>query len=834
MAKKKKASNNPKSDVKKATASVEKAYDKLLPYVGYKRLENILADFTYNTSVGEELGTAEGKVNYDKHRVAYLKALADRVESTDTTDLKVLSDKLSFSNAGDKMKALRNIDFNKADLDSINKYFPESYDAYNLRFARPFVKKRDGGQVMKKQVGNLFGSGGPYGAADVYGAGNFYRNGGKIDKKQLAMRLLPMLMGMPSMEEGGYYDQSSELAALADSINSYGPIVNEVMESPFSGKKNKKKEVTKKDAVTTKDIMKEIEKKNDANMPATPEELKKAKEQLIMLEQATNYAGDNSLPAGALGTLMLPSNRYGGLTEVYGDLPEYEYGGLPVEGETNAEARNRQGRQSVAGQTLGGAGTGAATGAAIGSAIVPGLGTAIGAGAGAIIGGVSGFFKGKRDKREAEEYDAEMVAQQNRLDQEARSAEIEKAAQNEYNTYLNDQQSALAGADLATDQTGYGVDMMRKGGLVGAPQFEVEGGEIYQGGGIQQVYGQGELKSNSNNSMKIEGPQHEQGGVKMESSEGGRIFSDKLKPKGEKETFAALADVYTKQLGKIEDTAKGGDTAAQNTAKYMKQGIESKLDELFNAQEELKAKREESKAKREAKKMEAEMPEYSVGGMAAASFGPALINPLYNIGKGVFSKLEYATAEEVDAADYSDMLAQQRRAQSDAAAAYKDMEMEASKTETYNPAAEMATARETAARTRYDMQKATGGNLRALMSANMAAQRAQTGMEGSVLGKAQQMDIAARQAARDKVLGVKGQAAQQQYAAQSALAQIMGQQSQADQQAALYNAQVREKNQLYRLQAQAARDAYLDAGIAGLGQGIYTGMGTFQDMKSLA
>ena len=302
----------------------------------------------------------------------------------------------------------------------------------------------------------------------------------------------------------------------------------------------------------------------------------------------------------------------------------------------------------------------------------------------------------------------------------------------------------------------------------------------------------------------------------MESSEQGRIFSDKLRPKGNKETYAKLAEVFTDKINKLEENTASGDPIAANTQKYMKQRYEGNLDELFNDQETMKADKAERKAKRDAKKMEG-LPQFNAGGYLAA------IGPAYNIYQGLFGKLDYATAEQIDAADYSRIMQQQQKSQERAAKGYKRMAKEAGDYETYNPAAELAAAREAAARARYDMRNAGGGNLRALMAGSAAAQRAQTAAVGSVLGKKQQMDIAAREQARQRRLGIEAQALQTAMAGDSALAQIMMQQEQANQQAMLYNAQAREKNQLYRLQAKGARQAYLDQGMADIGGALYAG-----------
>lgn len=50
----------------------------------------------------------------------------------------------------------------------------------------------------------------------------------------------------------------------------------------------------------------------------------------------------------------------------------------------------------------------------------------------------------------------------------------------------------------------------------------------------------------------VDGPSHKQGGVNISAPVGSRVFSDRLKPKGSKETYAELADKLKKQIDKYK------------------------------------------------------------------------------------------------------------------------------------------------------------------------------------------------------------------------------------------------------------------------------------------
>lgn len=648
-------------------------------------------------------------------------------------------------------------------------------------------------------------------------------------------------------------------------------------------------------------------------------------------------------------------------------------------------AQTETGRVSVGGQTASGAMKGAAAGAMFGP---------WGAGIGALVGGAGGYIQGQQDLRQ----------------------EKFTNLKGNFTDNLNEQAANIANAQYGKDYAGYGVGQMRNGGMVG-PQYEAEGGEILQSPNISKLYGDGDLQRNSSNAVRLEGPSHDNGGMPMSTNGEGRIFSDKLKPTGEKKkTFADLADVYTKELGKLEkseETSAGN--AAKNTSKYMKKALNAKLDALFEAQEMQKAEKEEKRMQREFKKggilpmaqdgltpqqmanlsqierdalarrnasrnmgdtdldYEASLqaledkkaaeiaaanmpisdalggtytppnalfirqedqeapnyadafnnvglPEYTpsqqsireanlrdIMGSIDPKFStpedaPTLdtrntpmdnfLNPedisfgavnefeedvaleneadtlrtlaeedLANVsfGKDASQFLDPNTAygpinefedvemeDEVDAEDTfaTDMLGKRVRADQEAkrkaeAEKYKyledanrmamasampalgynlyqglfgkedianfgrmgatpgmdEMARLAGEYEAYNPAAELAAARESAGRARYDIANQAGGNLAMLMRGSLAGQRMSDQAQSAVLGRAEQMNVAAREAARQRLLGVKGQQAQDA------------------KQTALFNLQQGDREAQYQAQVDAARQAHLGKGL---------------------
>jgi hypothetical protein len=306
-------------------------------------------------------------------------------------------------------------------------------------------------------------------------------------------------------------------------------------------------------------------------------------------ESFEKFMKGGKLPKAATGMLL------GKVIEKGEQLQGLQAAGLTAAaGAIEGATEDKNDPTRMFGSTAGGAARGAASGAMFGP---------VGMGVGALIGGVSGYVKGRQDIK----------------------AEALQDKRSEFTDKLNEQAENIAKAQVGRDTSGYGVGQMKHGGkvynLFGAagpygsspfyayggmtnPEYEAEGGEILQSSNMSNLYGQGELQKNSSNAVKLNGPSHEEGGMPMSTNGEGRIFSDRLKPKGnKKQTFADLADIYTKEIGKIEETeAKNPGEAAKNTAKYMKKDLNAKLDALFEAQETQKAEKEERKAIREFKK----------------------------------------------------------------------------------------------------------------------------------------------------------------------------------------------------------------------------------------
>jgi hypothetical protein len=176
-------------------------------------------------------------------------------------------------------------------------------------------------------------------------------------------------------------------------------------------------------------------------------------------------------------------------------------------------------------QLFGSAASGAARGAASGAMFGP-----IGIGVGAVVGGASGYVQGQQEMRAGALQDKNQA----------------------FTANLNEQAANIAKAQTGTDTSGYGVGQMKYGGMfkygMGGPMYEAEGGEVLQSNNLSSLYGGGNLQKNSSDAVKLEGPSHEQGGMPMSTNGEGRIFSDRLKPKGDKKnTFADLADDLTKE-----------------------------------------------------------------------------------------------------------------------------------------------------------------------------------------------------------------------------------------------------------------------------------------------
>lgn len=271
------------------------------------------------------------------------------------------------------------------------------------------------------------------------------------------------------------------------------------------------------------------------------------------------------------------------------------------------EIKGPDNRPSIAAQTGGGAlaglasgaSTGAAIGAAIGTAIpIPILGTVAGGLGGAIIGGTAGLIGGtamgaNRGRNQLDSYQ-------------------EGLAMDRMRDLGRERMDAMMGSTPGINMPGYGAGQMRNGGPTNKTQVEIEGNELLQfnQGGLATVMGgPGELNELSSGVMKADGPSHEGGGIPI-NTDSGRVFSDVV-PKGEKQSPAQKAEEVSKELQKYEERAKKGGFA-QKTYEFMKKQLEGKLDDIYNAQEALKA--ETGEIPTNEMRMGGELPKYPNGG----------------------------------------------------------------------------------------------------------------------------------------------------------------------------------------------------------------------------
>ena len=136
------------------------------------------------------------------------------------------------------------------------------------------------------------------------------------------------------------------------------------------------------------------------------------------------------------------------------------------------------------------------------------------------------------------------------------------------------------------------------GGQSNNPNAEVEGDEL--------------MRYPDGSTQLMNGPSHENGGIPVNIPQGTEIFSDRLKLPGSKKTIAEEAKKYaTDKEDKILSNKKST-SIAKNTAKLSSQFKQQKLDELFNAQEQLK----QAKLAKYANKLGVSLPnsEFKMGG----------------------------------------------------------------------------------------------------------------------------------------------------------------------------------------------------------------------------
>lgn len=224
-------------------------------------------------------------------------------------------------------------------------------------------------------------------------------------------------------------------------------------------------------------------------------------------------------------------------------------------GITDATTTDERGVQSKGGAIAGGALRFGGMGAKLGSVAGP-IGTAVGAGAGAIVGGVIGAANNKKAK--------EAFNVQNFKDSEGESmlaTQLAKAKEDNYNKGVAHQ------------------SYFKKGGKL---PFEIIG----------------------NQTVKVHGKKHEQGGVKIGNSEvergevihGDKVFSDRIKVRGNTRTYAEVATqvaahpmyrTLADKREKAELIVKNpkNNQYKQGSAMRALQTISEPMDELFEMQE---------------------------------------------------------------------------------------------------------------------------------------------------------------------------------------------------------------------------------------------------------
>lgn len=141
------------------------------------------------------------------------------------------------------------------------------------------------------------------------------------------------------------------------------------------------------------------------------------------------------------------------------------------------------------------------------------------------------------------------------------------------------------------------------------------GGVQYTNGGNGQINGEVEKEENSiapdGTFTQFSGSSHENGGIKTDLQSGELIFSDRLKPKGSKKTFADLNKKFnTNKEDKLAEDKKSNNIQ-KLTAQLMKEAKMKQSMALFQEQESLK----QEKVTNYAKRMGISPDKFSFGGI---------------------------------------------------------------------------------------------------------------------------------------------------------------------------------------------------------------------------
>jgi len=167
----------------------------------------------------------------------------------------------------------------------------------------------------------------------------------------------------------------------------------------------------------------------------------------------------------------------------------------------------------------------------------------------------------------------------------------------------------------------------------------------------------------------------------------------------------------------------------------------------------------------------------------------------YNLAKGIFGKADTLNLDRTEAQNFKAM---------------KDL---ASRTNVYNPAAELAAIQGSTGRAAYDIAGKTGGDLGSYMRARIGLAGQEGRAKGSVLGAAEQQNLQAQDLKNQRLMS------------------ILQAEMQDQQRVNMFNIGQREKELQYNKAAQAAQNQYMNAFYSQLGA-LGKGLGTTELYKA--
>lgn len=193
-------------------------------------------------------------------------------------------------------------------------------------------------------------------------------------------------------------------------------------------------------------------------------------------------------------------------------------------------------------------------GGAIAGSVIPGIGTTLGATAGGSLGSLVGTAlddSGEKDQQSEMQYTKPEI--------------------------------------INSKMKGQKQSFYQSGGGIKPPQYEVEQGEVIDGG-QPQAAGRGNMRPIAEETHVVEGATHENGGV--QGSGGERVFSDHLKIPGTDKTFAEAAKKVVSKSGQGSLQKKQKDRPydkfIQQSSDRTEKRNEAQKDALFEIQEGMK------------------------------------------------------------------------------------------------------------------------------------------------------------------------------------------------------------------------------------------------------